>query len=115
MNADGSQQSTRAGPLYGLRLLVRTNQDDYVSFVRTAGVRVAVHLRGTDPFIEAFGYDAPPGMVSALGVSYGQFVRLGSPYDTCIEKAESTKTSSFDGGYTPEACFRTCLNSLVGK
>ena len=36
-NRAGDHESTRAGPLYGLRLLVRVHQEDYMAFSRTAG------------------------------------------------------------------------------
>jgi len=124
-NDDGSQNSTRAGPLYGLQLLVRVNQDDYMGFTRTSGVRVAVHLPGQEPFIDTFGYDAPPGMVSSFGLSYATFNRLGGNYDNCqttvtnnpaarlSDPTTPNMTYLYEGVYQQEGCFRTCLQTMV--
>jgi hypothetical protein len=124
-NNDGSQNSTRAGPLYGLQLLVRVHQDDYMGFTRISGVRVAIHLPGQEPFIDTFGYDAPPGMVSSFGLSYSRFNRLGGSYDNCKTTITNNPAASlsdpkapnmtylYAGEYRQEGCFRTCMQTIV--
>lgn len=87
-------KSARAGPLYGkyasvsvffhttskciecnltgLRLLLKSNQSDYVKGTESSGVRVVVHGQGEEPFPDAFGYNAASGYTTSFGV---QFVR----------------------------------------
>nr|CDJ94582.1 Na+ channel domain containing protein [Haemonchus contortus] len=42
-NFDGSRTSSRAGPLYGLRMVIRTDQAKYLPWTETAGVIMSIH------------------------------------------------------------------------
>lgn len=63
-------KSTRAGPLYGLRLLLKSNQTEYLPLTESAGVRVAVHKQGEEPFPDAFGYNAAAGFTTSFGIKF---------------------------------------------
>ncbi|KAK6048241.1 hypothetical protein COOONC_14254 [Cooperia oncophora] len=42
-NFDGTKNSSRAGPLYGLRMVIRTDQAKYLPWTETAGVIMSIH------------------------------------------------------------------------
>ncbi|KHN74936.1 Degenerin del-1, partial [Toxocara canis] len=61
--------SSRAGPSYGLRLMVFVNATDYLPTTEATGVRIAIHGHDEYPFPDTFGYSAPTGAVSSFGLS----------------------------------------------
>lgn len=61
-------KNSRAGPMYGLRLLLNVNQTDYMPTTEAAGVRLVVHEQDQEPFPDTFGYSAPTGFVSSFGL-----------------------------------------------
>lgn len=61
-------KNSRAGPMYGLRLLLNVNQSDYMPTTEAAGVRLVVHEQDQEPFPDTFGYSAPTGFVSSFGL-----------------------------------------------
>uniref|UniRef100_A0AC34F1D8 Uncharacterized protein n=1 Tax=Panagrolaimus sp. ES5 TaxID=591445 RepID=A0AC34F1D8_9BILA len=62
---------SRAGPSYGLRLMVYINASDYLPTTESQGVRIAIHGQAEWPFPDTFGYSAPTGSVSSFGLSMG--------------------------------------------
>ncbi|VDM60328.1 unnamed protein product [Angiostrongylus costaricensis] len=70
-NADPSRvlASSRAGPSYGLRLMMFVNTSDYLPTTEATGVRITIHGQKQCPFPDTFGYSAPTGTVSAFGIS----------------------------------------------
>ena len=61
-------KNSRAGPMYGLRLLLNVNQSDYLPTTEAAGIRLVVHEQDQEPFPDTFGYSAPTGFVSSFGL-----------------------------------------------
>jgi acid-sensing ion channel, other len=68
-NRDRPLVSTRAGPSYGLRLLVYVNSSDYLPTTQASGVRIAIHAADEMPFPDSFGYSAPTDSLSSFGLS----------------------------------------------
>lgn len=54
--------------LQGLRVLVYANVSEYLPTTEAIGFRITVHDKWTVPFVDAFGYNAPTGMLSSYGV-----------------------------------------------
>jgi acid-sensing ion channel, other len=69
-NPSGSPNFTsdRAGPMYGLRMLLYVNASDYLPTTEAAGVRLTVHDPNQYPFPDVFGYSAPTGFISSFGI-----------------------------------------------
>ncbi|CAO4360202.1 unnamed protein product [Caenorhabditis nigoni] len=111
-NTAGIHQSSRAGPLYGLRMVMRTDQATYLPWTETSGVIIDIHMQDEIPYPDVFGYFAPPGTASSLGVSYVQTTRLAKPYGTCTTKTK-LETTHYTGTYTVEACFRSCMQEKI--
>ncbi|VDL74091.1 unnamed protein product [Nippostrongylus brasiliensis] len=70
-------KNSRAGPMYGLRLLLDVHQDDYMPTTEAAGVRIVVHEQDKEPFPDTFGYSAPIG--------FKVLKRLDAPYGSCSD------------------------------
>ncbi|KAK6018880.1 Amiloride-sensitive sodium channel [Ostertagia ostertagi] len=49
-NFDGNKTSSRAGPLYGLRMVIRTDQAKYLPWTETAGVIMSIHGKSESCF-----------------------------------------------------------------
>ncbi|KAK5977383.1 hypothetical protein GCK32_018611 [Trichostrongylus colubriformis] len=63
--------SSRAGPMYGIRVLLFVNTSDYMSTSESAGVRLAIHDPTEYPFPDTFGFSAPVGFASSFGMKKG--------------------------------------------
>ncbi|GMT02582.1 hypothetical protein PENTCL1PPCAC_24756 [Pristionchus entomophagus] len=113
-NMDESKTSSRAGPLYGLRVVMRTDQENYLPWTEASGVVVAIHNKTDPPFPDVLGYYAPPGTASSMGVRYVKTSRKGPPYGTCTTQKEAN-LPNYKGKYETEACFRSCLQSEIIK
>uniref|UniRef100_A0A914WRK2 Uncharacterized protein n=1 Tax=Plectus sambesii TaxID=2011161 RepID=A0A914WRK2_9BILA len=76
--------SERAGPSYGLRLMVFVNASDYLPTTEASGIRIAIHDQNEYPFPDTFGYSAPTGFVSSFGISLRKVNRLSKPFGDCV-------------------------------
>ncbi|VDM76477.1 unnamed protein product [Strongylus vulgaris] len=77
-NFNGSVElkNNRAGPMYGLRLLLDVHEDDSMPTTEAAGVRIVVHEQDQEPFPDTFGYSAPTGFVSSFGLKLAKHFAL---------------------------------------
>uniref|UniRef100_A0A914CAP8 Amiloride-sensitive sodium channel n=1 Tax=Acrobeloides nanus TaxID=290746 RepID=A0A914CAP8_9BILA len=75
-NRHNRLMSSRAGPSYGLRLMVYINASDYLPTTEAMGVRIAIHDPDEWPFPDTFGYSAPTGSLSSFGLSLRKVHRL---------------------------------------
>ncbi|KAI6173379.1 Na+ channel, amiloride-sensitive family and Degenerin family-containing protein [Aphelenchoides besseyi] len=109
-NLEKNLTSSRAGPSYGLRLLVHINHTDYLPTTQATGVRIAIHHKKETPFPDTFGYSAPTGAVSSFGMSMRKVKRLSYPYGDCVRSDEELPRSYIyrNSKYEPEACYRSC-------
>ncbi|KAI6244041.1 Na+ channel, amiloride-sensitive family and Degenerin family-containing protein [Aphelenchoides fujianensis] len=130
-NADKNLTSSRAGPSYGLRLLVNINGSDYLPTTQARGVRLAIHDKLHVPFPDTFdkqtrkkqsttsilplSYSAPTASVSSFGMSMRRVTRLSEPYGDCVKSSEPIPPSFIyrTSRYEPEACYRSCYQSWI--
>ncbi|CAI4227111.1 unnamed protein product [Auanema sp. JU1783] len=105
-------KNSRAGPMYGLRLLLNVHQDDYLPTTEAAGVRLVVHEQDQEPFPDTFGYSAPTGFVSSFGLKTKVLHRLDAPYGHCSDSFRPDPYI-YDEHYSPEGCHRNCFQLKV--
>uniref|UniRef100_A0A7E4VU26 Degenerin unc-8 n=1 Tax=Panagrellus redivivus TaxID=6233 RepID=A0A7E4VU26_PANRE len=116
-NADAKapKESSRAGPSYGLRLMVYINASDYLPTTEAMGVRIVIHDQTELPFPEAFGYSAPVGALSSFGLSMREVKRLSAPYGDCVTDNEPLPSNYIYPKYTyePEGCYKSCYQQRI--
>uniref|UniRef100_F1LD96 Degenerin unc-8 n=1 Tax=Ascaris suum TaxID=6253 RepID=F1LD96_ASCSU len=105
-------KNTRAGPMYGLRLLLNVNQSDYLPTTEAAGVRLVVHEQDQEPFPDTFGYSAPTGFISSFGLKTKVLHRLDAPYGLCSDTFRP-EGYIYQEHYSPEGCYRNCFQHMV--
>ncbi|CAD5227422.1 unnamed protein product [Bursaphelenchus okinawaensis] len=109
-----NQTSSRAGPSYGLRLLVSVDAADYLPTTEAKGVRITIHDSNEWPFPETFGYSAPTGAVSSFGLSTRQVHRLAVGGDDCVHEGEHTRGYIYSNHkYEPEGCYKSCYQNKM--
>ncbi|NP_001355470.1 Degenerin del-1 [Caenorhabditis elegans] len=113
-NPEKKLASSRAGPSYGLRLMMFVNSSDYLPTTEATGVRIAIHGKEECPFPDTFGYSAPTGVISSFGISLRNINRLPQPYGNCLQKDNPQSRSIYKGyKYEPEGCFRSCYQYRI--
>nr|AAC47264.1 MEC-4 [Caenorhabditis briggsae] len=107
--------SIRAGPMYGLRMLVYVNASDYMPTTEATGVRLTIHDKEDFPFPDTFGYSAPTGYVSSFGLRLRKMSRLPAPYGDCVPDGKTSDYIYSNYEYSVEGCYRSCFQQLVLK
>ena len=64
--------------------MVRLHQPDYMSYIMSSAMRVAVHGQDAEPFVDSFGYNAAPGFATSFGIKYVETIRKSEPYGNCL-------------------------------
>uniref|UniRef100_A0AC35G2G6 Uncharacterized protein n=1 Tax=Panagrolaimus sp. PS1159 TaxID=55785 RepID=A0AC35G2G6_9BILA len=108
-NRDSPLIPSRAGPSYGLRLMVYINASDYLPTTESQGVRIAIHGQAEWPFPDTFGYSAPTGSVSSFGLSMRKVMRLSEPNGDCVPELEPLPPNYIYRNYHYEPEARNCL------
>uniref|UniRef100_A0A915MB71 Amiloride-sensitive sodium channel n=1 Tax=Meloidogyne javanica TaxID=6303 RepID=A0A915MB71_MELJA len=105
--------SSRAGPSYGLRLLVHINTSDYLPTTQASGVHIVIHSQDEHPFPDAFGYSAPTNQLSSFGISLRKVNRLPIPRGICLMPGEPKPEGYIysDHKYEPEDVYTTAFSS----
>lgn len=104
--------SSRAGPSYGLRLMLFVNTSDYLPTTEATGVRLAIHDKTECPFPDTFGYSAPVGAISSFGISLRKVNRL--PDGNCYNGDRPPPNYIYkEYKYEPEGCLRTCYQRRI--
>uniref|UniRef100_A0A158PB13 Degenerin mec-4/10 cytosolic domain-containing protein n=1 Tax=Angiostrongylus cantonensis TaxID=6313 RepID=A0A158PB13_ANGCA len=114
-NRNVSLTSIRAGPMYGLRMLVYVNASDYMPTTEATGVRLTIHDKEEFPFPDTFGYSAPTGYVSSFGLRLRKMTRLPAPYGDCVPDGRTSDYIYKNYEYSVEGCYRSCFQQLVLK
>ncbi|CAG9529650.1 unnamed protein product, partial [Cercopithifilaria johnstoni] len=117
-DVNNNHSSSKAGPMYGIRLLLFVNISDYMATSEASGVRLAIHSPTDFPFPDTFGYSAPVGFASSFGLKKHVVQRLSAPYGDCQQekKMDSSVYIYGDYDYNPEGCHRSCFqNTLLDK
>uniref|UniRef100_A0A0K0FB83 Amiloride-sensitive sodium channel n=1 Tax=Strongyloides venezuelensis TaxID=75913 RepID=A0A0K0FB83_STRVS len=107
--------SIRAGPMYGLRMLVYVNASEYMPTTEATGVRLTIHDKEEFPFPDTFGYSAPTGYISSFGLRLRKMTRLPAPYGDCVPDGKTKDYIYDEYEYTVEGCYRSCFQQLVLK
>uniref|UniRef100_A0A0N4Z4F2 Degenerin mec-10 n=1 Tax=Parastrongyloides trichosuri TaxID=131310 RepID=A0A0N4Z4F2_PARTI len=107
--------SSRAGPSYGLRMMLYVNSSDYLPTTEATGIRIAIHDQTEWPFPDTFGYSAPTGAISSFGLSLRKVRRLGPPYGDCVPFNETLPEDYIfrNNAYEPEGCYRSCYQKKI--
>ncbi|PAV80897.1 hypothetical protein WR25_06901 isoform B [Diploscapter pachys] len=110
--------SSRAGPMYGIRVLLFVNTSDYMSTSESSGVRITIHGATEYPFPDTFGYSAPVGFASSFGMKKKVMERLPAPFSNCKAGADNNdhdmQTYIYQGfDYSPEGCHRSCFQNWL--
>ncbi|KAI6224444.1 Na+ channel, amiloride-sensitive family and Degenerin family-containing protein [Aphelenchoides fujianensis] len=105
-------KNSRAGPMYGLRLLLNVNQSDYLPTTEAAGIRLVVHEQDQEPFPDTFGYSAPVFFVSSFGLKTKVLHRLDEPYGQCSDTFRP-ENYIYAEHYSPEGCYRNCFQQII--
>uniref|UniRef100_A0A0N4SZM3 Amiloride-sensitive sodium channel n=1 Tax=Brugia pahangi TaxID=6280 RepID=A0A0N4SZM3_BRUPA len=117
-DVNNNHSSSKAGPMYGIRLLLFVNTSDYMATSEASGVRLAIHSPTDFPFPDTFGYSAPVGFASSFGLKKHVVQRLSAPYGDCQREKKMNSNVYIYGGYdyNPEGCHRSCFqNTLLNK
>uniref|UniRef100_A0AC34GTL3 Uncharacterized protein n=1 Tax=Panagrolaimus sp. ES5 TaxID=591445 RepID=A0AC34GTL3_9BILA len=112
-NKSQTLSSIRAGPMYGLRILVYVNVTEYLSTTEAVGVRITVHDKDEYPFPDTFGYSAPTGYISSFGMKMTKMSRLPAPYGDCVPDGLTSNYIYSGYRYSTEGCYRSCFQDLV--
>ncbi|XP_032824081.1 epithelial sodium channel subunit alpha-like [Petromyzon marinus] len=110
-NSSKLWQASKPGRDYGLSLILRTEQNDYIPFLSTvAGARIMVHDQESPPFMEEGGFDMRPGFETSLGIRMLEATRMPDPYGNCTEDGSNVPVLNlYSSAYTVQACVRSCF------
>jgi hypothetical protein len=112
-NRSVNRMSIRAGPMYGLRLVVYVNGSEYLPTTEATGIKMTIHEKVEYPFPDTFGYNAPVGYISSFGIKLKRMERLSAPYGDCVKDGRTSTFIYTDYDYTTEGCFRSCFQQMV--
>ncbi|CAI4226049.1 unnamed protein product [Auanema sp. JU1783] len=108
-----TKSSIRAGPMYGLRVMLFVNASDYLPTSEAVGVRLTIHDQEEFPYPDTFGYSAPTGYISSFGMRMKKMSRLPAPYGDCVAEGATANYIYKGFAYSTEGCYRTCFQQLI--
>ncbi|KAI6239315.1 hypothetical protein M3Y99_00583400 [Aphelenchoides fujianensis] len=104
-NLRANRTVSRAGPIYGLRIIFKTNTSEYVDSSSNIGMAVLVHDQREFPFPDTFGIFINTNQATGVGVSYSTIERMSDPYGNC--RSDKPDWYLYDLDYSTEGCQRS--------
>eukprot|EP00794_Sanderia_malayensis_P010267 gene10267-11322_t len=98
------------GPLFGLSIILFSNQSDYVPIMggnNGVGLTVYIHPPNTYPFLGSHGISIPPGYLSYVAMHKIKTTRLPAPYPSNCSNGNNVFTL-IPGDYTVMGCQISC-------
>lgn len=69
-NSQATKNTIRSGPLYGLRILLNANFDEYMTSTDSGGMRIMIHEADVVPLPEVFGFNIQTSTSTSLAITY---------------------------------------------
>ncbi|XP_069836034.1 amiloride-sensitive sodium channel subunit alpha isoform X2 [Dendropsophus ebraccatus] len=109
--------SSMPGIKYGLTLVLRTEQHDYIPLLSSvAGARVLVHGHKEPAFMDDDGFNIQPGVETSIGMRKEEVNRLGGDYSDCSEDGSDVDVKNlYNSAYTQQVCVRSCFQDKMVK
>ncbi|CAD5216338.1 unnamed protein product [Bursaphelenchus okinawaensis] len=112
-NLAGDKNVSRVGPIYGLRLILKSNVSQYLPVTSMEGFKVYAHHQQEYPFPDIYGVDVMVGGSANLGVTFTQVARLSEPYSPCVHEDEKPDFYNYPLNYSTEGCMRSVYQADV--
>ncbi|XP_053137537.1 amiloride-sensitive sodium channel subunit delta [Hemicordylus capensis] len=117
-NSNGTDyfwSALKPGILYGLSLILKVEQKDYIPLLSTqAGIKVMIHNHNQTPFLEHEGFDIRPGVESTIGIKQDKVNRLGGNYGDCTHDGTDVDVKLiYKSNYTLQACLYSCFQQMM--
>uniref|UniRef100_A0A914DWH8 Uncharacterized protein n=1 Tax=Acrobeloides nanus TaxID=290746 RepID=A0A914DWH8_9BILA len=106
-NYNGKYNTSRASPNYGLQVIIRVFEQEFLPWITSSGVSVSIKKQGKTPFADSKGYFAPSGKDTAFGIRSITKIKLPKPYSNCED------TMSKKNKYDTETCIRNCIQAKI--
>ncbi|XP_070576174.1 amiloride-sensitive sodium channel subunit alpha-like [Ptychodera flava] len=104
--------TTKSGSEYGLKLILYTEQDEYISlFGRYSGARVVIKPPGFPAIPASEGFTVSPGTISSVGIREKRIKRKPDPYGNC--RTEEKFQSIYGDKYSQMICEETCVQAKM--
>uniref|UniRef100_A0A8C6Y725 Epithelial sodium channel subunit alpha n=1 Tax=Naja naja TaxID=35670 RepID=A0A8C6Y725_NAJNA len=107
--------SSMPGINYGLSLIVRTEQNDYIPLLSAVtGARIMVHNQNEPAFMDEGGFNVRPGIETSISMRKETTQRLGESYSDCTEDGSDVPVKNlFPSRYTEQVCIRSCFQASM--
>ncbi|KAI6180158.1 hypothetical protein M3Y98_00689100 [Aphelenchoides besseyi] len=110
-NLNANRTVSRAGPIYGLRQIFKTNVSQYLDSSTSIGMAILVHDQREYPFLDTFGIFVNVHEATEIGISYTTIQRMQSPYGSCRD--DKPEWYLYDLDYSTEGCQRSSYQRQI--
>ncbi|XP_056399577.1 amiloride-sensitive sodium channel subunit delta [Hyla sarda] len=111
MNDSKLWTAIHPGKMYGLSLILKTDQNDNMPILSSAaGAKVMIHSPDQSPLAEHEGFDIWPGTETSISIKQDQVNRLGAPYSECtFDGSDLGFQLLYNSSYTQQTCLQSCF------
>ncbi|XP_070545385.1 uncharacterized protein [Ptychodera flava] len=110
------RDANRQGALYGLRLTLFLEQNEYISiYGRNAGARVNINPLNASVLPQDEGITIMPGTVTSIGIRQKHTFRRTEPYGKCTDGTNTDNLFGHNRVYSVLACQKTCVQRQMLK